>query len=155
MVELAKALSRHPAVHRVDLLTRLIRDPGVGGDYGRREELLAEGATPLGGARIVRVAAGPADKYIRRAAGRGEGGGSPRGVGGVLGGDGAVGGMGCGAEAPGASQPRRGGPLPGAPQRAPPFPLVTLPPPPSPRLSPPPTTARRRCGRTCASLRTT
>jgi sucrose-phosphate synthase len=69
VVELAKALSRHPAVHRVDLLTRLIRDPSVDGSYGEAEELLAEGSGGgrLGGARIVRIACGPTDTYIRHA----------------------------------------------------------------------------------------
>jgi len=30
VVELARALAQHPAVYRVDLLTRLIKDPKVG-----------------------------------------------------------------------------------------------------------------------------
>ena len=34
MVELARALAQHPAVYRVDLLTRLIQDPNVDSTYG-------------------------------------------------------------------------------------------------------------------------
>ncbi|KAI8477407.1 MAG: hypothetical protein J3K34DRAFT_515747 [Monoraphidium minutum] len=68
VVELAKALSRHPAVHRVDLLTRLIRDPAVDASYGEPEEALAGGGGTLGGARIVRIACGPTDQYIRKEA---------------------------------------------------------------------------------------
>jgi len=30
VVELARAIATHPAVHRVDLLTRLVKDPKVG-----------------------------------------------------------------------------------------------------------------------------
>lgn len=68
MVELASALAKHPAVYRVDLLTRLIRDPKVAKDYGREEEciLKPEGAeNDLGGAYIVRLPCGPVDQYIR------------------------------------------------------------------------------------------
>lgn len=65
MVELAKALSRHPAVHRVDLLTRLIRDPAVDKSYWEAEEALSEPQGRLGGARIVRIPCGPTDKYLR------------------------------------------------------------------------------------------
>jgi hypothetical protein len=84
-VEYAKALSRHPAVHRVDLLTRLVRDPAVEPDYGVEEEVLTAGpaGSQLGGARIVRVACGPVGKYIRCGAGRrgGVGGGRVGGLG--------------------------------------------------------------------------
>jgi len=72
VVELAKALARHPAVHRVDLLTRLIRDPSVDAGYGAEEELLVErgaggaaGGGSLGGAYIVRLPCGPVEKYLR------------------------------------------------------------------------------------------
>lgn len=65
MVELAKALSHHPAVHRVDLLTRLIRDPKVDASYGQLEEKMAEGDGSLGGAYIVRIPSGPVDVYLR------------------------------------------------------------------------------------------
>ena len=57
VVDLCRALSRHPDVTGVDLVTRLIRDPAVGPDY-------AAPAEPLGdSARIVRIACGP-DEYI-------------------------------------------------------------------------------------------
>lgn len=68
VVELAKALSRHPAVHRVDLLTRLIKDPAVDKSYGVPEEaLMGEGERKgsLGGAFIIRIPCGPVDKYVR------------------------------------------------------------------------------------------
>lgn len=65
MVELAKALSRHPAVHRVDLLTRLIRDPKVAPSYGELEEPLTEREGEMGGAYICRIKCGPVDTYLR------------------------------------------------------------------------------------------
>lgn len=64
-MELAKALSRHPAVHRVDLLTRLIRDPKVAPSYGELEEALTEQEGEMGGAYICRIKCGPVDKYLR------------------------------------------------------------------------------------------
>ncbi len=61
VVELARALGRHPAVDRVDLLTRLVDDPQVSSDYARGvEELDAEGK-----ARIVRLPFGP-NRYLRK-----------------------------------------------------------------------------------------
>lgn len=65
VVELAKALSRHPAVHRVDLLTRLIRDPKVASSYGELEEPLTEREGEMGGAYICRIKCGPVDTYVR------------------------------------------------------------------------------------------
>lgn len=65
VVELAKALSRHPAVHRVDLLTRLIRDPKVAPSYGEVEEPLTEREGEMGGAYICRIKCGPVDNYLR------------------------------------------------------------------------------------------
>lgn len=65
VVELAKALSRHPAVHRVDLLTRLIRDPKVAPSYGELEEPLTEREGEMGGAYICRIKCGPVDQYLR------------------------------------------------------------------------------------------
>ena len=65
VVELAKALSRHPAVHRVDLLTRLVRDPKVASSYGLLEEPLDEPHGALGGAYIARIPCGPVDTYLR------------------------------------------------------------------------------------------
>lgn len=85
VVELAKALSRHPAVHRVDLLTRLIRDPKVAPSYGELEEPLTEPEGMMGGAYICRIKCGPVDKYLR-CAGWGDGGGvCPWGRGGAAG----------------------------------------------------------------------
>ncbi len=53
VVELARALAAHPATARVDLLTRLVDDPGVSNDYKAPLENLGHGA------RIVRIEAGP------------------------------------------------------------------------------------------------
>lgn len=53
VVELARALSRHPQIATVDLLTRRIEDPGVSDDYRQITEPLGDGA------RIVRIDAGP------------------------------------------------------------------------------------------------
>jgi sucrose-phosphate synthase len=59
VVELARALGRHPGVDRVDLLTRLIDDAEVPPDYARPEE-------PLGPkARLVRLPFGPR-RYLRK-----------------------------------------------------------------------------------------
>ena len=68
MVELATALAKHPAVYRVDLLTRLIQDPKVAKSYGQEEECILKpenAENDLGGAYIVRLACGPVDQYIR------------------------------------------------------------------------------------------
>ena len=52
VVELARALGRHPAVRRVDLMTRRVVDPQISEDYARPIE-------PLGpGAQIVRIDCG-------------------------------------------------------------------------------------------------
>lgn len=59
VVELARALSRHRAVGKVDLLTRYIEDPAVSEDYALPEEDLGNGA------RIVRLPCGPR-RYIRK-----------------------------------------------------------------------------------------
>lgn len=66
VVELARALSLHPAVHRVDLLTRLIRDPSVAPEYGEEEECLCKGRGERGGAYIVRLPCGPTEQYVRK-----------------------------------------------------------------------------------------
>lgn len=70
VVELARAMSLHPSVHRVDLLTRLIRDPQVDPEYGVEEECISRGGPTkdLGGAYIVRLPCGPVDKYIHKEA---------------------------------------------------------------------------------------
>ncbi len=52
VVELARALGRHPAVGRVDLLTRRVVDPHVSDDYARPIEPLAPGV------QIVRIDCG-------------------------------------------------------------------------------------------------
>jgi sucrose-phosphate synthase len=59
VVELAKALAKHPNVERVDLVTRLIVDDAVGADYAVPVEQLADNT------QIVRIAAGP-ETYIRK-----------------------------------------------------------------------------------------
>ena len=59
VVELAQALAVQPNVERVDLLTRLIRDPEVSTNYAEPLEELGPKA------RIVRIEAGP-DEYIRK-----------------------------------------------------------------------------------------
>jgi sucrose-phosphate synthase len=70
VVELARAMALHPAVHRVDLLTRLIRDPRVDPEYGVEEECISrEGREKdLGGAYIVRLPCGPVHKYVHKEA---------------------------------------------------------------------------------------
>ena len=68
VVELASALAKHPAVYRVDLLTRMIKDPKVAKDYGQAEECILkpeDAENDLGGAFIVRLPCGPVDQYIR------------------------------------------------------------------------------------------
>jgi len=59
VVDLARALARHPDVARVDLVTRLISDPAVDSEYSRVEEELEAGA------RIIRIPCGP-DQYIAK-----------------------------------------------------------------------------------------
>lgn len=59
VVELARALARHPDVERVDLLTRQVIDPKVDSDYGEPFEDLGHGA------RIVRLPCGPR-RYLRK-----------------------------------------------------------------------------------------
>jgi sucrose-phosphate synthase len=57
VVELARALGCHPAVSRVDLLTRLIVDPAVSNDYSVPVETLAPGVD------LVRIPCGP-ERYL-------------------------------------------------------------------------------------------
>jgi len=59
VVELARALGAHPAVWRVDLVTRLVSDPKVSEDYARPHEEIGEGAY------IVRIPFGPR-RYLRK-----------------------------------------------------------------------------------------
>ena len=67
VVELARALAQHPAIYRVDLLTRLIADPKVDKEYSQPEELLwrADGDNSLGGAYINRLPCGRPEEYLR------------------------------------------------------------------------------------------
>ncbi len=67
VVELARALAQHPAVFRVDLMTRLIQDPSVDATYGEPEEVLwkAPDDRGLGGAYIIRLPCGPPKTYLR------------------------------------------------------------------------------------------
>lgn len=53
VVELARALARHPAVSRVDLLTRQVVDASVSSDYAQTEEQIDDRAF------IIRIPAGP------------------------------------------------------------------------------------------------
>jgi sucrose-phosphate synthase len=55
VVELSRALARHPSVARVDLVTRRVSGSGISADYARPVERLASHA------RIIRIDAGPAD----------------------------------------------------------------------------------------------
>jgi sucrose-phosphate synthase len=59
VLELARALARHPEVAQVDLLTRLVEDPSVAADYACPEESLGPHA------RIIRMPFGPR-RYIRK-----------------------------------------------------------------------------------------
>ena len=59
VVELARALGRHPEVGRVDLLTRRVEDSKVSDDYAAPEEDLGDGV------RIVRLECGPR-RYLRK-----------------------------------------------------------------------------------------
>ncbi len=59
VLELTKALVKHPEVGRVDLMTRLIRDPKVDVDYSQPVETLGSKA------QIVRMECGP-DEYIAK-----------------------------------------------------------------------------------------
>ena len=59
VVDLARALARHPQVDQVDLVTRRIVDEAVSPDYSETEEALGDGA------RIVRIECGPSE-YIAK-----------------------------------------------------------------------------------------
>lgn len=59
VLELARALSRHPAVAHVDLITRLVADPRVSPAYAVPEEQVAPKVT------IVRIPFGPR-RYVRK-----------------------------------------------------------------------------------------
>ncbi len=59
VVELAQALSHHPDVARVDLVTRRVIDSSVSDDYAKPLEILSDAL------RIVRIEAGP-EEYIQK-----------------------------------------------------------------------------------------
>lgn len=59
VLDLAKALSCHPQVEKVDLVTRLVEDPEVSSDYACPEEEIAPRA------RLLRLPFGPR-RYIRK-----------------------------------------------------------------------------------------
>jgi sucrose-phosphate synthase len=59
VVELARALAKHPSVDRVDLFTRQVIDKKVDESYAQREEKLAENAY------IIRIPFGPR-RYLRK-----------------------------------------------------------------------------------------
>jgi sucrose-phosphate synthase len=59
VLELSRELARQPEVAQVDLLTRLVEDPAVAGDYAEPEEPLSPKA------RILRLPFGPR-RYIRK-----------------------------------------------------------------------------------------
>lgn len=59
VLELARALARHPEVARVDLLTRQVFDTKVSDDYAQPEEIIGDKA------RIVRLPCGPR-RYLRK-----------------------------------------------------------------------------------------
>jgi sucrose-phosphate synthase len=61
VLDLARALSDHPQVGKVDLLTRLIQDPNIASDYAKEEEKLSDKA------RIIRFPCGP-KRYLRKEA---------------------------------------------------------------------------------------
>ncbi len=59
VIELARALAKHPEVGRVDLVTRLINDPKVDDDYKQPLEILEPKAN------IVRIPCGP-QRYLKK-----------------------------------------------------------------------------------------
>lgn len=59
VLELAKSLAKMPEVTKVDLITRLIRDPKVDNAYRQQEEEIGENC------RLIRLPCGP-DDYLRK-----------------------------------------------------------------------------------------
>lgn len=59
VVELAKTLSQHREVAKVDLLTRLVEDPAISTDYAQPHEDIGNGAS------IIRLPFGP-KRYLRK-----------------------------------------------------------------------------------------
>lgn len=50
----------------MDLLTRLVADPAIQGDYKEPEECLEKGQGRLGGSYIIRLPCGPIENYLRK-----------------------------------------------------------------------------------------
>ncbi|HHI92637.1 MAG TPA: HAD-IIB family hydrolase [Gammaproteobacteria bacterium] len=65
VVELARALAKHPAVEQVDLLTRQVFDSKVDDAYAEPFEILTDSSDVNGSARIVRIPCGPR-RYLRK-----------------------------------------------------------------------------------------
>ncbi len=65
VVELARALAKHPDVGQVDLLTRQVFDAKVDDSYAESIEILTDPSGINGNARIVRVPCGPR-RYLRK-----------------------------------------------------------------------------------------
>ena len=65
VVELARALAQHPAVFRVDLLTRRIKDPKVDPEYSQDEECIYAAGGGMGGAFICRLPCGNESIYLQ------------------------------------------------------------------------------------------
>lgn len=69
VVELARALAKHPDVGQVDLLTRQVFDPKVDDTYAEPIEVLTDSSNDShhknGNARIVRIPCGPR-RYLRK-----------------------------------------------------------------------------------------
>lgn len=59
VVELARALGRHPRIEQVDVVTRLVDDASVSSDYAAPDEVLGKRA------RLVRLPFGP-KRYLRK-----------------------------------------------------------------------------------------
>ncbi len=59
VIELARALGRHPRVEQIDVVTRLVDDPAVSPDYAAPSEALGARA------RLVRLPCGPR-RYLRK-----------------------------------------------------------------------------------------
>lgn len=57
VVEMARALGKHPDINRVDLVTKLVEDPGVDKDYSKRSESISDNT------QIIRIECGGSE-YI-------------------------------------------------------------------------------------------
>ena len=68
MVELARAISLHPAVHRVELLTRLIQDPKVAATMVSCSFVGCGNCRPLAGHGLCRCLVLRVSKLLREGA---------------------------------------------------------------------------------------